>query len=56
MEATISILPDDAEALKAPVAKMALKANDAEARSANAHIRESATEALIAHFKLQMPG
>lgn len=54
IEAAISPLPDDVEALKALVTTMARKANEAEAKLANAHARESAIEALIAHLKLQI--
>ena len=61
MEAVISPLPDDVEALKALVATMARKADEAEqhaatvgAELANALARESAIEALIAHLKLQI--
>jgi transposase len=54
MEAAISPLPDDVEALKALVVAMARKADEAEAKLANAHARESAIEALIAHLKLQI--
>src|SRR5690606_16545096 len=53
-EAAISPLPDDVEALKTLVATMALKANEAEAKLANALARESAIEAVIAHLKLQI--
>ncbi|MEJ6011181.1 IS66 family transposase [Novosphingobium aquae] len=54
MEATVSPLPDDVEALKALLATATQRANEAEARLANAHARESATEAVIAHLKLQI--
>ena len=54
MEAAISPLPDDVEALKALVATMARKADDAEAKLANAMAHQSAIEALIAHLKLQI--
>jgi len=54
MEAAISPLPDDVEALKALVATMARKADEAEAKLANAMAHQSAIEALIAHFKLQI--
>ena len=61
MEAAISPLPDDLEALKALV-RLATERADAaeqhvasvEAELANARARESATEALIAHYKLQI--
>ncbi|ARU18108.1 IS66 family transposase [Croceicoccus marinus] len=61
MEAAISPVPDDVEALKALVATMARRAEEAEqhaatvaAELANAHARESAIEAVIAHLKLQI--
>lgn len=54
MEAAISPLPDDVEALKALVTTMARKANEAEAKLANAMAHQSAIEALIAHLKLQI--
>ena len=54
MVAAISALPNDVEALKALVASAISRADDAEARLANAKARESATEALIAHLKLQI--
>jgi transposase len=54
MEAAISPLPDDVEALKALVATMARKADEAEAKLANALAHQSAIEALIAHLKLQI--
>ena len=54
MEAAISPLPDDVEALKALVARMARKADEAEAKLANALAHQSAIEALIAHLKLQI--
>lgn len=54
MEAAISPLPDDVEALKALVAAMARKADEAEAKLANAMAHQSAIEALIAHLKLQI--
>ncbi len=61
MEAAISPLPDDVEALKALVATMARRVEEAEqhaatvaAELANAHARESAIEAVIAHLKLQI--
>jgi len=61
VEAAISPLPDDLEALKALV-RLATERADAaeqhvasvEAELANARARESATEALIAHYKLQI--
>ena len=54
MEAAISPLPDDVEALKALVTTMARKADEAEAKLANAMAHQSAIEALIAHLKLQI--
>ena len=54
MEAAISPLPDDVKALKALLVFALQKADEAEARLANANARESATAALIAHLKLQI--
>lgn len=54
MEAAVSPLPDDVVALKALLALATQRANEAEARLANAQARESATEAVIAHLKLQI--
>jgi Transposase and inactivated derivatives len=61
MEAAASPLPDDVEALKALLTAALRKADDAEQRAAaadallaNAQARQSATEALIAHLKLQI--
>jgi hypothetical protein len=54
MEAAVSPLPDDVTALKALLAVATRRANEAEARLANAQARESATEAVIAHLKLQI--
>ncbi len=58
---TISALPNDVEALKALVAaalelaeKATRRADEFEARLANALARESARDALIAHLKLQI--
>ena len=50
----ISALPNDLEALKALAAAAISRANEAEARLANALARESARDALIAHLKLQI--
>jgi transposase len=50
----ISALPNDMEALRAFAAAAVLRADEAEARLANAKARESATAALIAHLKLQI--
>jgi transposase len=50
----ISALPTDMEALLAFAAAAVLRADEAEAKLANANARESATAALIAHLKLQI--
>lgn len=52
--AVVSPLPDDVEALKALLAAALERADEAEARAANAVARESAIEAVIAHLKLQI--
>ena len=54
MEAAVSPLPDDIEALKALLTAATRRADEAEARLAKAQARESATEAVIAHLKLQI--
>jgi transposase len=54
MEAIVSPLPDDVEALKALLATATQRADEAEAQLANARAQESATEAVIAHLKLQI--
>ncbi|MEG3178883.1 IS66 family transposase [Sphingomonas sp. RB3P16] len=54
MGAAISLLPDDVEALKALLTAGLERADEAEARAANALARESAIEAVIAHLKLQI--
>ncbi len=54
MVTAISALPEDLEALKALAAAAISRANEAEARLANALARESARDALIAHLKLQI--
>lgn len=54
VEAVISPLPDDIAALKALLAATIQRADEAEARLANAAARESATQAMIAHLKLQI--
>ncbi|AIT79730.1 IS66 family transposase [Novosphingobium pentaromativorans] len=54
MDTAASPLPDDVEALKALLSAALERADDAEARLANAMARESATEAMIAHLKLQI--
>jgi transposase len=60
VEAAVSPLPDDADALKALLIKALQKADEAEqhaaaveAELANARALASATEAIIAHLKLQ---
>ena len=60
MEAAVSPLPDDVEALKALLTLALQKADEAEqhaaqveAELANARALASATEAMIAHLKLQ---
>jgi transposase len=50
----ISALPNDMEALLAFAAAAVFRADEAEAKLANATARESATAALIAHLKLQI--
>ena len=54
MEAAVSPLPNDVEALKALVVSFGRRADEAEARLAAAEARASATDALIAHLKLQI--
>jgi len=54
MDTAASPLPDDVEALKALLAAALERADDAEARLANARACESATEAMIAQLKLQI--
>ena len=54
MDTVASPLPDDVEALKALLSAALERADDAEARLANARARESATEAMITHLKLQI--
>ena len=61
MDTAVSPLPDDIEALKALVLAATRKADlatqraaDAEARLDNAQAQASATEAMIAHLKLQI--
>lgn len=61
MDTAVSPLPDDIEALKALVLAATRKADlaaqraaDAEARLATAQAQASATEAMIAHLKLQI--
>ena len=54
VEAAVSPLPDGGEVLKALVAAMTGKADEAEARLAIASAHQSIIEALIAHLKLQI--
>jgi hypothetical protein len=54
VEAAVPPFPDDIAALKALLAATIQRADEAEARLANAAARESATQALIAHLKLQI--
>src|SRR3546814_16296325 len=54
MEAAVSPVPDDVAALKALLNAATRRADEAEARLANAKARESATEAMIAHLKQQI--
>lgn len=54
VEAAVQPFPDDIAALKALLAATIQRADEAEARLANAAARESATHALIAHLKLQI--
>lgn len=54
MDTAVSPIPDDIGALKALLARATQRADEAEARLANAKARESATEAMIAHLKLQI--
>jgi transposase len=54
VEAAVSPLPNDVAALKALLLSTLQRADEAEAKLANARARESATEAMIAHLKLQI--
>lgn len=54
MDAAVSPFPDDVDALKALLTAALERADEAEARAANAVARESAIEAMIAHLKLQI--
>ncbi len=54
MDAAVSPFPEDVDALKALLTSALRKADEAEARLANALARESATQAVIAHLKLQI--
>lgn len=54
MAAVVSPFPDDVEVLKALLTAALERADEAEARAANAVARESAIEAVIAHLKLQI--
>lgn len=51
VEAAVSPIPDDIEALKALLVSAVKRANEAEARAASAEARERATAAMIAHLK-----
>ena len=53
MEAAVSPLPNNVEALQALLAMATQRADEAEAALANARARETAAEAMIAHLKLQ---
>jgi transposase len=54
MDTAVSPLPNDVEALKALLSAATRRADEAEARLANAQAQASATEAMIAHLKLQI--
>jgi len=54
MKASVASLPNDVEALKALVVSTTRRATEAEAALANAKAQASATDALIAHLKLQI--
>jgi transposase len=54
MNTAVSPLPNDVEALKALLSAATRRADEAEARLANAQAQASATEAMIAHLKLQI--
>jgi transposase len=54
MDTAVSPMPDDVEALKALLSTTTRRAEEAEAQLANAQARVSATEAMIAHIKLQI--
>jgi transposase len=54
MDIAVSPMPDDVEALKALLSAATRRAEEAEAQLANAQARVSATEAMIAHIKLQI--
>ncbi|TPW28111.1 IS66 family transposase [Pararhizobium mangrovi] len=54
MDAALSSVPDDIEALKALLVAATRRADEAEARLAGATARETAIEAMIAHLKLQI--
>jgi hypothetical protein len=54
MDTAVSPFPDDVEALKALLAATLQRADQAEAQLANAQAQASATEAMIAHLKLQI--
>lgn len=54
MDTAVSPFPDDVQALKALLAATLQRADQAEAQLANAQAQASATEAMIAHLKLQI--
>jgi transposase len=54
VEVAVPPFPNDLEALKALLAATIQRADEAEARLASSQARESATEAVIAHLKLQI--
>jgi transposase len=54
MDIAVSPMPDDVEALNALLSAATRRAEEAEAQLANAQARVSATEAMIAHIKLQI--
>jgi transposase len=54
VDAAVLHLPDDVEALKALLVSTIRRADEAEARLVNATARESATQAMIAHLRLQI--
>lgn len=53
VEAAVSPLPNNVEALQALLAMATQRADEAEAALANARARETAAQAMIAHLKLQ---
>jgi transposase len=54
VDAAVLHLPDDVEALKALLVSTIRRADEAEARLVNATAREGATQAMIAHLRLQI--